>query len=145
MGDGVRRWHQTVALVAHIEAALAQELQAHHGIGLSEYRALMAITESSEGELRMQDLAEQLRLAQSSVTRLVARLETRGLAERDECVADGRGIFAVITPAGRKLAVDLASDYENALRQAMSETDARSELANAARFFAELTKGRNLR
>lgn len=84
-----------------IETGLAAALQADHGLGLTEYRALRALSHSPTSGLRLQELAARLRLNQNSVSRMVERLERKKLAARDPCPADKRGIHAVLTEAGR--------------------------------------------
>jgi DNA-binding MarR family transcriptional regulator len=51
--------------------------------------------------MRMGELADSLLLTPSGVTRLVDRMETEGLVQRQQCPSDRRGWNAVITPAGR--------------------------------------------
>jgi DNA-binding MarR family transcriptional regulator len=51
--------------------------------------------------MRMGELAGSLLLTPSGVTRLVDRMETEGLVQRQQCPSDRRGWNAVITPAGR--------------------------------------------
>ena len=46
--------------------------------------------------------AKALHLSQSALSRVVARLERDGLAERGMCPDDRRGIFVCITDAGRE-------------------------------------------
>jgi DNA-binding MarR family transcriptional regulator len=50
---------------------------------------------------RMSELAESLTLSRGGATRLVARLEEKGLVERRIPSHDRRATFARITPAGR--------------------------------------------
>lgn len=49
----------------------------------------------------MQELADEIHLSQSALSRLVGRLEDAGLATRAICDYDRRGIFACVTEAGR--------------------------------------------
>ncbi len=50
--------------------------------------------------LRMSELAEAVLLTRSGLTRLVDRLERRGLVERRKCPSDARGFLAVLTDEG---------------------------------------------
>ena len=50
--------------------------------------------------LRMSQLAEAVLLTRSGLTRLVDRLERRGLVERRKCPSDARGFLAVLTEEG---------------------------------------------
>ena len=48
-------WSKVLTLHAYVERQLTQALQRKHGIGLSEFRALECLSQTSDGELRMQD------------------------------------------------------------------------------------------
>jgi DNA-binding MarR family transcriptional regulator len=50
----------------------------------------------------MAELAASVLLSQSGLTRLVDRLVRDGLVARERCSDDRRGLFALITPAGRE-------------------------------------------
>ncbi|OFA04841.1 MarR family winged helix-turn-helix transcriptional regulator [Duganella sp. HH101] len=114
-------WLDLTQVVANVESALASVLQARHGIGLSEYRALEVLARSPKSELRMQELATHLRLNQSSVSRLVERLERDGLTIRDLCPADKRGVYTVLTREGRARLERAQPDYDSALDAALRE------------------------
>ena len=58
---------------------------------------------SDHERLRLHDLATQLDLSNSGASRLVDRLEGRGLVSRVACDTDRRGAYAVITDQGRAL------------------------------------------
>ncbi|MFG1694956.1 MarR family winged helix-turn-helix transcriptional regulator [Nonomuraea sp. NPDC049309] len=120
-GDISAVWQRVLLLHSHVEGRLAAALQRKHGVGLSEYRALGHLTASPAGELRMQELADKLGLNQSSVTRLVARLNTADFAYRDVCTDDKRGVYAVITDAGRARYAEARRTYEEALQAALEE------------------------
>ncbi|MDO4631809.1 MAG: MarR family transcriptional regulator [Corynebacterium sp.] len=108
-------WSLIVAAVTDIEARLGKWLVAQHGVGLTEYRAIMQLAEAPERELRITELAERVGLNQSSATRLVGRLESKDLAFRDTCPDDGRGVYAVITDKGVSLVQDLSESYTEKL------------------------------
>ncbi|MEV7009663.1 MarR family transcriptional regulator [Streptosporangium sp. NPDC051022] len=114
-------WDRFVVLHTRVEADLAKALQRGHGLGLSEYRALGELAQVSGGELRMQELAEALGLNQSSVTRLVARLEQAGLTRRALCEGDRRGVYSVITDAGRVRLAEAIPTYERSLDLALEQ------------------------
>ncbi|NDZ81024.1 MarR family transcriptional regulator [Streptomyces sp. SID10853] len=113
-------WNRVLALHAHVERELSLALQRRHGIGLSEYRSLEHLHHSSTSELRMQDLADKVGLGQSSVTRLVGRLETAGFAYKDLCPSDKRGVYAVITDEGRQRYQAAHVSYTEVLSSALN-------------------------
>ncbi|MFA1549675.1 MarR family winged helix-turn-helix transcriptional regulator [Actinomadura chokoriensis] len=114
-------WDGVVTLHGRVEHRLAKALQSRHGLGLSEYRALCRLSRAEEGELRMQELADLIGLNQSSVSRLVARLETAGLTRRDMCPKDRRGVYTVITDEGRAAQRDAAPTYAATLTEAFDD------------------------
>ena len=114
-------WLKLIQTVSNVEADLGKMMQARHGLGLSEYRALEILARSPDSELRMQDLAAHLRLNQSSVSRMVERLERGGLTVRDVCPDDKRGVYTVLTDAGRARLESAKPNYEKALEAALKE------------------------
>lgn len=121
-------WCRIRALHNKIEAALEQALQRRFQFGLSEFSAICALAEVPTGELRMQDLTEIVGLNQSSVSRLVARLEAAGLTARQLCETDRRGVFTVITPAGRQVFESVVPFYEVTLAEIYEQIAADPEL-----------------
>ncbi|HEV2634145.1 MAG TPA: MarR family transcriptional regulator [Actinocrinis sp.] len=122
-------WSKVLALHAYVERQLTQTLQRSHGIGLSEFRALEYLAQAADGELRMQDLADKVGLGQSSVTRLVGRLDAAGFAMRDLCPDDKRGVYAVITDEGRRRYAAARGTYGEVLSSALNTAGAAAELA----------------
>lgn len=113
-------WLRLVQSVASVEAELGKVLQDRYGLGLSDYRALEALERAPKSELRMQELAAHLQLNQSSVSRMVERLERGGLTVRDLCPDDKRGVYTVLTDKGRAHLAAARPDYEEALETAIA-------------------------
>jgi DNA-binding MarR family transcriptional regulator len=122
-------WEHVQNLYADIERQLAQAMQRRHGIGLSEYRALEQLSQAPDSERRMQELADSIGLGQSSVTRLVGRLETAGFATKDLCPADKRGVYAVISDAGRRRYREARATYAETLTAALDAAAENPQLA----------------
>jgi DNA-binding MarR family transcriptional regulator len=87
------------ALTRALDAQLARE----HKLPLSSYEVLLFLADAPDGQMRMSELAESVLLSRSGLTRLVDRLERDGLLKRERCESDARGLFAEITPKGRRL------------------------------------------
>ena len=123
-------WNRLLTLHAHVEGRLAAVLQRRHGLGLSEYRALSFLDQAHRNELRMTELADRLGLNQSSVTRLVARLAADDLTGRRVCLDDKRGVFTVLTEAGRERYEEARVTYDATLSAALDEiTESAPEIA----------------
>ena len=88
---------------AELTRALDAELAREHELPLSSYEVLLFLADAPDGRMRMSDLAESVLLSRSGLTRLVDRLEREGLLKRERCESDARGLFAEITPEGRRL------------------------------------------
>jgi DNA-binding MarR family transcriptional regulator len=93
----LRTWSRAALSVPR---ALDADLQAGQGMSLSEYTALMHLSEAPGRSLRMSDLASACALSLSGMSRIVSRLEVQGLVERERASCDGRGLYAVLTDAG---------------------------------------------
>jgi len=115
----VAMWNQVLLLHTRIEQELTK---AHrlHGLGLSEYRALSRLAVAEDGELRIQELAGAIGLNQSSVSRLVVRLEEAGLTRRATCDKDRRGVYSVITEPGRARLAVIESLHNEILSRALN-------------------------
>lgn len=80
---------------------LEHELKEAHALPLTWYEVLLRLATSTDGRMRMSDLAGSLLLSKSGVTRLIDRMEEAGLVSRGSCPSDRRGSLAVLTSAGR--------------------------------------------
>ncbi|QFZ17151.1 MarR family winged helix-turn-helix transcriptional regulator [Saccharothrix syringae] len=121
-------WSGLRALHNRINANLERALQRRFNFGMSEFVALSALAGAPEGELRMQELTEVVGLNQSSVSRLVARLEQSGLTSRELCETDRRGVFSCITPAGRQVLDEAEPFFEHTLTAIFEEVAEDPEL-----------------
>ncbi|WP_243725381.1 MarR family winged helix-turn-helix transcriptional regulator [Actinomadura rubrisoli] len=94
-------WRTMLRAQVRISRRLQADLLAHHDLALGSYDVLMHLGEAPDGRLRMNDLADRVLLSRSGLTRLVDRLQREGLVVRQSCTSDARGLFAVLTAAGR--------------------------------------------
>lgn len=129
--DFEQRWVRLRQLQARASERADRALQRAHGVSLSEYLALGALAYSDDhGHLRQQVLADTIGLNQSSVTRLVSRLERRGLSERYLCEEDRRGVYTQITDEGRGLVTTARTTYLQAIEDVLEELGQGQDLAD---------------
>ena len=84
--------------------AVDAQLVADHGLTINDYECLLLLARAEDRRMRRVDLAEQLILTASGVTRLLDGLEKEGWVDRAACASDRRVTYAVLTDAGyRKL------------------------------------------
>jgi DNA-binding MarR family transcriptional regulator len=104
---------------ARVEGALAV-----HDLSVREYSLLDVLSRQHNGEgghLQMKQVTEAVVLSQSATTRLVTRLEDRGLLSRYLCPTDRRGIYTDVTDAGLALLEEARPTYLAALGEALEE------------------------
>lgn len=82
------------------------KLGGNHGLSVTELALLRAIEGTKDHRARPTDLAGELHLTASGVTRALLPLEKRGIVKRVADESDGRVSFATLTPAGRTLVAD---------------------------------------
>lgn len=116
-GDG---YLGLLAVFGRVEAHVNRRLRTH-GLGLSEYRVLRLLRRSDKNEMRLLDLTDALQMEQSSVSRLVTRLERDGFVKREPCGDDRRGVFCVLTPTAKELERRLSTVFGRALAEALHE------------------------
>lgn len=133
-------WKRLKHVVDSVESQVAKALQRKHGIGLTEYRALKLLSDALDSELRMQELANLLGLDQSSVTRLVERLEREGYTIRDLCPNDKRGVFTVLTDRGREMQANVGQDYDECLKAALREVGSHEENKEIVQSLRQMTQ-----
>jgi DNA-binding MarR family transcriptional regulator len=124
-----RGWRTLAALHGRIEAELERALQSEHELSVIEYTVLEALSRQDGWHMRMQQLARATALSSSATTRLVNRLEDRGLLRRILCQDDRRGIYTELTDDGRELLERARPTHDEVLEATLSESEATPELA----------------
>jgi DNA-binding MarR family transcriptional regulator len=86
---------------AAIVGELSSELVAAHGLTINDYEVLLRLSRAEGSRMRRVDLAQEVLLTPSGITRLLEGLERAGLVERVACKEDLRVSYAQLTRAGR--------------------------------------------
>ncbi len=110
-------WRTLAALHGRLEESLEKALQAEFDLSVVEYTVLDTLARQDGWHMRMQQLARAAALSHSATTRLVTRLENRGLLARYLCPDDRRGIFATVTGAGRERLAEAAPTYRRVITE----------------------------
>jgi DNA-binding MarR family transcriptional regulator len=83
-------------------AELERRLEADSGLTVQWFEVMLRLARSHEHRLRMSELAAQVSLTPSGLTRVIDRLEAEGYVKRGTCPGDRRGLNAILTPKGLK-------------------------------------------
>jgi DNA-binding MarR family transcriptional regulator len=130
-------WRSFLEAHAAVTQALAAELDAERGLPIGWYDILLQLTEAG-GRLRMHELAGRLLVNKSSLTRQIDRLEAAGFVEREPCLTDGRGQFAVITREGREVQRRAAPTHLRGVQEHFAQYLTDSDVVALQRVFAKL-------
>jgi DNA-binding MarR family transcriptional regulator len=116
------QWRELESAHARVREALERALEREHQLSLSEYEVLRRLDEANfpKGR-RIQELAEEVHLSQSALSRLVGRLADAGYVTRATCDYDRRGIFACITDAGGKAVKEADPTHRAVLAETLGE------------------------
>jgi DNA-binding MarR family transcriptional regulator len=115
--DEQRAWRGLLRMTAQLNARMNRQLQEDYGISLPDYDVLVVLSDAPAARLRVFEIADALTWEQSRVSHQVARMQRRGLLAREECLADARGAFVVLTSAGRAAIERAAPAHVQTVRQ----------------------------
>ena len=88
---------------------------------------LIRLARSPAQRLRMSELARDMTMSTSGLTRLIDRIEAAGLVQRQACPEDRRGLLAALTDAGREVLATTApchlADLDRYVGQALTDEE----------------------
>ena len=90
---------------------------------------LIRLARSPEQRLRMTELARDMTISTSGLTRLIDRIERAGHVRREACSEDRRGLHAVLTPEGLAVVADAAPTHLEDLKIILGNALDADELA----------------
>lgn len=111
----INQWHTLLSSYNEVASHLERELQELHGLSLSDFETLDRLSNRDSDKCRMQQLAADMYLSQSALSRTVARLEKAGLVSRSLCQDDRRGVFVDLTEAGRQRHLEASKTHLDVL------------------------------
>jgi DNA-binding MarR family transcriptional regulator len=133
-------WRGYVDTIDALDAVLELDL-VEHGLTMGDYEVLVRLSEAPDHALRMCDLAGQLRLSPSGLTRRLDGLVRNGVVARVPSDHDRRVMLAVLTPAGRELLAAAAPDHLVGVRRHFVDLLTRDELRTLGTVFAKVRAG----
>ena len=119
--------------------ALSAQLVAEFGLTINDYEALLRLSRAEENRMRRVDLANELLLTPSGVTRLLEGLERAGLVCKATCDRDARVTYAVLTEAGRARLAEASRAHVAAIRSLFEGNLGDEELESLAELLGRLS------
>lgn len=134
-------WRGFLRVHAALFADLNADLESRFGLPLSSYEVLIALADAPDERLRMAELASQVLLSRSGMTRLVDRLQREGLLVREPCECDARGSYARLTDRGRDLLAEARPAHLAGVRESFLRHLTDEEMARLAEVWEKLVPG----
>ena len=131
-------WRSFVRVHATVHRRLEADLMDKHGLPLAWYEVMARLVEAEGHKLRMSELAEQVMLSPSGLTRLVDRLIAEGLLRREPAERDGRGYNAVLTDEGYEVLRSATGTHLRGVREYVIRKFTPDELRFFNEFFSRL-------
>ena len=85
---------------AALTRELGARLEAEHGLTMSDFDVLIQLYHAPDHAMRRVDIARQVLLTPSGITRLLDGLERCGVVAKKSCPSDARVSYAVLTDEG---------------------------------------------
>jgi DNA-binding MarR family transcriptional regulator len=131
-------WVRFLRAHAAVTRELGARLEADHGLTMSDYDVLIQLYFAEGRAMRRVDIARQVLLTASGITRLLDGLEQCGLVAKKACATDARVSYAVLTEEGVRK-VEAARDSHLAdVEELFGSQFAPHERAQLAEFLGRL-------
>ncbi len=136
----MRAWRAYVDTLVPLQHALEADL-APFELTLGDYEVLVALSEQPERRMRMCDLAGEMRLSPSGLTRRLDGLVRRGLVSREPSPDDRRVMLAVLTDDGREILEAAAPHHVEGVRSRVIDRLTRAEVEAMGAVFEKVRAG----
>jgi len=124
-------------------ATLTRELSASlvesHGLTINDYGCLLLLSRASDEGMRRIDIANELQLSPSGITRLLDRLEDQGLVGKAECKEDARVSYAILTDEGRDKIKEAWPQHVEAVERRVGAVLSQEEIKTLAELLGRLS------
>jgi DNA-binding MarR family transcriptional regulator len=126
--DELQSWLSLVRLMTQLPWSIDQQLQRDSDLAMVEYQVLACLGRSPQHIMRMSSLAVVTNASLSRLSRVVKRLENRGLVRREPDATDGRFTNAILTESGYRVLEAAAPDHVAHVRSLVIDALSREQL-----------------
>jgi DNA-binding MarR family transcriptional regulator len=134
----ITAWARLLRAHGSATRELSAELQSEHGLTINDYECLLLLSHADESAMRRIDLAGELMLTPSGVTRLLDGLQEAGYVCNDACASDARVKYAVLTDAGRSKLEEASGSHLEGVARLFRERFSDEELATLGELLGRL-------
>src|SRR5262245_12566165 len=134
-------WRGLIRLRETVMREIDRRLRREGLVSLADYGVLITLVTEPALRLRMSELGVRRMLTPSGITRVVDRLEERGLVQREPDPADGRAALAVLTRPGLEALRRAQSINHAIVRERYLSRLTPGELAQLAALFDKAQPG----
>lgn len=111
-------WRAFIAVSSDLWRIIDRDLAAHDLDG-GDFQLLAMVSESPDQRIRLCDLADELRLTRSGLTRRMDGVLKKKLVARVQSTEDGRVAYAQMTPKGMDALKVIAPEHLETVRRTM--------------------------
>jgi DNA-binding MarR family transcriptional regulator len=130
--DVMEAWRLLLVTHHRLTHDMDQELRDRHGLRLDWYDVLVQL-HAAGGRMRMHELAQATLFSRTDCTRIVDRMQPAGLVSREPDPDDGRGVYAVLTPAGATMLREAARTHVASIQRRFADKVTADEATAMAR------------
>jgi DNA-binding MarR family transcriptional regulator len=114
--DELLAWRGMLELEARVLSVLDAELREKRDLSVGEFDALYQLWIQPGGRSRMKDIANRLLVSRGGATKLIIRLEKRGLVRRIT-QSGQQAVMAELTPDGESVLTDAMDTHFDGVRR----------------------------
>jgi DNA-binding MarR family transcriptional regulator len=142
-GVELRAWSNFLRAHAAIRRELDRDLVSEHGLTINDFEVLYRLSKAPDRMLRRVDLAQNVLLTPSGITRLLDGLESCGLVKKEACNSDARVVYAKLTDKGQKRLDAASKDHLASVRDLFRERFSEDELETLASMLERLPQSQS--
>ncbi len=129
-------WGGLLSVQGGLMRLVSEDLEINSMITHPEFEVILRLSWRADRRARIQDLAAQSLLTRSGLSRVVERLERKGLVTRSRADEDGRGTYAELTDKGIERLAQAADHHLDFVRTQFLSRFTDTELRTLGRLLA---------
>ena len=133
----------TLQGTARIIRSFSRVLDDAGHVSAEAYDVLVTLEYEEDHRMRLSQLADEIVLSRSGLSRLVDRLERDGLIRREECAGDRRGTYAVLTEAGLAARQDAWPTVEAEMKRVWGDLVSEADAQKLLKIFQRVKEGQH--